>query len=256
METSPLELYETAYKLHYAENNIKDAVIYYQRLIKDFPDSNECGYAVIQLQKIKAHNVAENLSELTSSSSVKQSVSPLLIVALVVSLLALAAVLFSSVSLTKRIGKETERSALALNTMGKVVRGEYEDALSQIAKLKKMNLRDITPYELAADIYRKQKKYDAARKEYAMFFQMNPDLKPSVSEKKYMNYDEKNAAVKTKRNFVRQQPPPAKIPSPVIKKRRIRKKNRTAVKAPPPPPGKTKDKKGLFIVDPDSISYF
>lgn len=254
METSPLELYETAYKLHYADNNIKDAVIYYQKLIKEFPDSNECGYAVIQLQKIKAHNVAEGLNELTSSSSIKHSISPLVIIAFLVSLLALAAVFLNSTLYKKKIEKEAERSVLALNTMGKIARHEYNDALNQIEKLKKMNTRDITPYELAADIYRKQKKFDAARKEYAMFFQINPDLKPSTSEEKYMNYSEKKVAAEIKRRLVQQ--PAAKIPAPVMKKKPSRRKSRTAKKTPPPPPGQAKDKKGLFIVDPDSISYF
>ena len=254
MENSPLELYETAYKLHYAENNLNDAVTYYKQLIKEFPDSNECGYAVIQLQKIKAHNVAENLSELTSSSSGVSSKSPLLPVALVLSIIALLAVGLLFGTLKKSVDKEVDRATLALNTAGKVARGEYADALDLISRLKKMNSRDITPYELAAEIYRKQHKYTDARKEYETFFQMNPDLTPTPSELKYMNLKYKKVApVVTKKAAP---PAPKDIPSPAKTKNQIRRKKRTVKKRTPPPPGKAKNNKGLFLVDPDSISYF
>jgi len=47
MEKTPLELYETAYRLHYTENRVAEAKKYYEALVKEFPDSDECGYAVI-----------------------------------------------------------------------------------------------------------------------------------------------------------------------------------------------------------------
>jgi len=254
MENSPLELYETAYKLHYAENNLKDAVTYYKQLIKEFPESNECGYAVIQLQKIKAHNVAENLNELTSSSSGASTKSPLVPVAVILSVIALVAVGLVFGTLKKSVNKEASRAVLALNTAGKIMRGEYADALDMISRLKKMNSRDITPYELAADIYRKQNEYADARKEYETFFQMNPDLTPTPSELKYMNLKpHKVAPVVTKKVAP---PAPKEVPSPARTKKLTRRKKRTVKKRTPPPPGKAKNSKGLFIVDPDSISYF
>ena len=254
MENSPLELYETAYKLHYTENNLKDAVTYYKRLIKEFPDSNECGYASIQLQKIKAHNVAENLSELTASSG-PSAKSPLLPVAVVLSVLALLAAGLVYSTLSKKIDQETGRAALAMNTAGKIARGEYADALEMISLLKKMNVRDITPYEMAADIYRRQNKFTDARKEYETFFQMNPDLTPTPSETKYMNLKPKEVVPVVTKTIA---PKPKKVPPPVRKKRPTRRSRKRRVKkrTPPPQPGKTTKDKGLFLVDPDSISYF
>ena len=58
-ENSPLELYESAYKAHYIEGNIPEACRMYKTIIDEFPNSNECGYSVIQLQKIQANAVSD-----------------------------------------------------------------------------------------------------------------------------------------------------------------------------------------------------
>jgi hypothetical protein len=58
---SPLELYEKAYRLQYEENKISEACRLYKAIIDEFPDSNECGYAVIQLEKLIAGAVSEKI---------------------------------------------------------------------------------------------------------------------------------------------------------------------------------------------------
>ena len=55
LENSSLEIYETAYRLHYIDKRIDEALKYYEVLIREFPDSNECGYAAVHIQKIKAN---------------------------------------------------------------------------------------------------------------------------------------------------------------------------------------------------------
>jgi len=54
MATSPLELYEEAYRLHYEHQDASAARRIYETIISDFPESRECGYAAIQLQAIDA----------------------------------------------------------------------------------------------------------------------------------------------------------------------------------------------------------
>jgi len=58
---SPLELYEKAYRLQYDENKIPEACRLYKVIIDEFPDSNECGYAVIQLEKLIAGAASERV---------------------------------------------------------------------------------------------------------------------------------------------------------------------------------------------------
>ncbi|MBN1575463.1 MAG: hypothetical protein JW913_02865 [Chitinispirillaceae bacterium] len=256
METTPLELYETAYRFHYNENRLADAVAYYKKLLKEFPDSNECGYAVIQLQKIKAHDVAESLQALSASRA--PSLHPLVIISFLLALLALIASGYPILFLNKKISAEQKRASLSINALGKIARGENDKALILLAELKKLDTDDITPWELSADIYRKQSKFDEALKEYATFFQRNPGRKPSESELKFMQFKEKPVVNKPapkpviRKSSSRSSTPPA--PSPAVKKRPLR--TRTKLTKPPPPPGPAKQKNGLFLVDPDSISYF
>ncbi len=55
---TPLEVYNQAYTFHYVENRIADACRLYKEIIREFPDSNECAYAAVQLEKIAAEEVA------------------------------------------------------------------------------------------------------------------------------------------------------------------------------------------------------
>lgn len=256
METTPLELYETAYRFHYNENRLADAVAYYQRLIKEFPDSNECGYAVIQLQKIKAHDVADSLQSIISSRSRILFLAPLVVFSLLCTFLAFGALGYSYKSMRNKIALEQNRLSLALDALGKISRGENDEALKLLSELKKLYTGNIIPWELSADVYRKQRRFKVARKEYATFFQLNPNRKPTESELKFMHFKEKPVVKKrvsqpTIPQSVPRPTPPA--PSPTVKKRPLRPRTKVIK---PPPPGPQKQKSGLFLVDPDSISYF
>ncbi|MBN1980652.1 MAG: tetratricopeptide repeat protein [Chitinivibrionales bacterium] len=257
METTPLELYETAYRFHYNENRLADAIAYYQRLIKEFPNSNECGYAVIQLQKIKAHDVAENLQATVSSHAPNPFFIPLTAISLLLIFLAFGALGFSYRILNKKIALEQKRLSLAINALGKISRGENDEALKLLSELKKLYTGNIIPWELSADVYRKKRLFEEARKEYETFFQLNPNRKPVESELKFMRFKEKpvmeNRIIPPplKQSVSRPTPP---APNPKGKKRLLR--SRSKLTKPPPPSPPKKQKSGLFLVDPDSISYF
>ena len=261
MATSPLELYESAYRLHYIENRIPDAVIYYQRLIKDFPDSHECGYAVIQLQKIKAENVSNSISETTSQKLTRKKLSPLVIVSLVLATVSMLFSIYLYSTTAAQISRQKQLVSTALNALGKISRNQNEEALFLLNGLKTLQPEAIAPYELCADIYRSQNKFTEARNEYTTYFKNNPQKKPTASESAFMAL-EKTVAPKP---VITQKPskspvsnPPPEPLSTAAKKRLLKKRVKTATK-PPPPPTPTparKKKKGLYIVNPDSISYF
>jgi tetratricopeptide (TPR) repeat protein len=252
MEQTPLELYETAYRLHYNDNQINNSIAYYQKLIKEFPDSNECGYAVIQLQKIKANNVAQDLQSITNT---KNSV-PLLISSIALACALLAIILFGIlfIQFKRTTTTEQKRLSIALDALGKKLRGEDSEALELLNELKNIQIDNIFPYELSADIYRKQKKWDKSRNEYTVFFQRNPGRKPTSSESKYMAFEKESVIKKV----------PAVIPSrqliknnplPPSQKRKLSAKRKRKIRKKPPPPS-SKKSKGLYLVNPDSISYF
>lgn len=260
METTPLELYETAYRLHYHENRITDAVAYYQKLIEEFPDSNECGYAVIQLQKIKVHEVTDSLKSIIPSRKQTFCLSPLAIISLVLSVLAFVALGHSYRSLNKKIVLEEKRLSLALGALGNISRGEDNEALKLLSELKLFYAGNIIPWELSAYIYRKQLRFEEARKEYETFFRLNPNQKFVEKELILMQLKEKPNAEKqvlqpelqqTLQQSAPRPTPPA--PSATMKKRPLR--SRTDL-TKPPSPGPRNKKDGLFLVDPDSISYF
>ena len=255
MATSPLELYENAYRLHYTENRIPAAVELYKQLIKEFPDANECGYAVIQLQKIKAQNVAASFSESTPVANEKK-VNTIILVCLFLSIGSLLFSVYLYGNFSAQLRAEKKLSATAMNALGKIARNEPEEALQLLSELKRLNPKAIAPYEFAADIYRKQLKYDEARNEYNTYFKNNPGKKPTPSETTYMNYD--NRSEKTGMNS-RKPPQPStadalkKQLSPSARKK-LSSKKRTL--KPPPPKTSAKKKKSIYLIDPDSVSYF
>lgn len=81
--SSALQLYHAAYRLHYEANDLKEASRLYREILRHFPESHECGYAVVQLEKIGAGEVMKMLG-----NSGMQQVLP--VVALLTSLIALA----------------------------------------------------------------------------------------------------------------------------------------------------------------------
>ena len=254
MEKTPLELYETAYRLHYSEHRIPEAVTYYQRLIKEFPDSNECGYSVIQLQKIKATEVAADLATVTLS---KQPTNRIILPLFILLAAAMATNVYLYHHFTNRLKNEEKRISLAFNALSKISRGNHEDALIMLHDLKVLKKDDIMPYELCADIYRKDDKYDLAKNEYVTFFQVNTTAKPTENEKWFMELgDPKRNKVKSVVAKPAPQPEETSaVSQPVVKKPPVprTKTKKTELRQPPPP---AKSGNGLFLVDPDSISYF
>jgi len=170
MENSPLELYETAYRLHYAENKIPEALNYYEALIKEFPESNECGYAVVQIQKIKSNDVA-------ASIAVKGKSQPLALLSFLLCLLIIGGASGGWVLLQKKLNAAQEQTSLSVRALGNALNGNDEEALNLLNKMKLSSGADITPYELSAQIYRKTGKLDKARAEYDTFFSLNPEEK-------------------------------------------------------------------------------
>ncbi len=59
--SSALQLYHSAYRFHYEANDLKEACRMYREIIRNFPDSSECAYAVVQLEKIGAQEALKAL---------------------------------------------------------------------------------------------------------------------------------------------------------------------------------------------------
>ncbi|HEX2959550.1 MAG TPA: hypothetical protein VHO70_22130 [Chitinispirillaceae bacterium] len=242
MEQSPLELYETAYKLHYVENRIADALLHYQKIIEVFPDSNECGYASIQIQKIKAENLAHELKK------AGKILHPLSMVALILGALSLLLSSTFGMILNKKVTIESKRSALTLKALSKMQNGDDDGALKILTELKILSRKNILPFELSADIMCKQNKYGAAREEYSLFYKLNPRYVPTDTEKKAMQKidslksGDKKKAFSKKSNEVSLNDTKKSLISSATKKTSS--------------DNLTENFKQQLIVKPDSISYF
>lgn len=151
MADTPLELYEEAYKLHYHEKKIPDAVRLYETIIRDFPDSNECGYAFIQLQKVKANDISKMLKKGPSS------LYPMIIIAFIASILALTIAIIGTVFLFQQLRQEHHRSTLAMIALGKMYAGSDEFALKIIEEMKSSSQVDIITSEFTSDIFARKR---------------------------------------------------------------------------------------------------
>ncbi len=161
-ENSSLELYETAYKLHYIDGNISEACRIYKMLIDEFPNSNECGYAVIQLQKILANDVSDRVK--TGKSTALQNIVMILCV------LACIAAVAVSVGLLKKTNASIEALSLVSQALSLMYGGNDNDALELLNKAKTITrgtLKD--PYLLSANIYMNMQQYDKAREEFETY---------------------------------------------------------------------------------------
>jgi hypothetical protein len=94
---SPLELYEKAYRLQYEQNKIPEACRLYKAIIDEFPDSPECGYSVIQLEKLISGAVSEKIVVSSRNSTI------LAAVALAVSVLSLVGVIVAGMRYDKAV---------------------------------------------------------------------------------------------------------------------------------------------------------
>ena len=146
MADTPLELYEEAYRLHYHEKKIPEAARIYETIIRDFPDSNECGYAFIQLQKVKANDVSKALKKGPAS------LYPMLIVAFTSSFIAVIVAIIGTLFLFQQLRLEHQRATLAMIALSKIYCGKEDYALKVIDEMKASSPRDILVSELSSDI--------------------------------------------------------------------------------------------------------
>jgi tetratricopeptide (TPR) repeat protein len=236
MEQSPLELYETAYKLHYVQNRISDALLHYQKIIEVFPDSNECGYASIQIQKIKAENLANELKK------AGKILHPAAMVALILGAMSLILTATFGIILNRKVNLESKKSTLTLRALSRMENGDAEDALKILTELKILSSTNILPFELSADILAKQNKFTEAREEFSLFYKLNPRYQPTESEKKVIQkLNEKKSG--------------SKKSTPTKKSNEIslnsEKKDQAPVQV-----RKTVIEKDPLIINTDSVSYF
>ena len=218
MANSPLDLYEEAYRLQYHENKIPDAVKVYEAIIRDFPDSNECAYSVIQLQKVKANDITKALKKIPSG------VNSMLIVALMTSFFALAAALVGVLLLFREVKTEHKRTSLAIAALGKMYCGDETNALKILDEIKSISPRDVMAFEVSADIYRR---HDQPAKAIPI-----APLPTDMAETKDL--------VDTETIVVPKTVSAPQKPAAPLKPRRTE-----------PAPEKSQ-----LIVDPDSVSYF
>ncbi|MBD3344373.1 MAG: hypothetical protein GF401_04845 [Chitinivibrionales bacterium] len=111
MAESPLELYSKAYSLHYEQNRVGEACIIYKDIVNNFPDSNECAYAAIQLEKIGASEVAKKLKVKTGGAGA------LVYILLILNLLALGAASALGYYKIRQVDAKLSRSSQAIRKL-------------------------------------------------------------------------------------------------------------------------------------------
>jgi tetratricopeptide (TPR) repeat protein len=255
MEKTPLELYESAYKLHYIEKHTSEAIAIYEKLITEFPNSNECGYAAIQLQKIKTANILDEINEN------KSALHPLSMVAFLLSCLAILACGACVYYFKIQIKTEVKHRTVAVSALGKIISNTNDEALQLLSELKDMEKSSITPYELSAEIHKKNKRLDLAYKEYEMFFQRNPERHPTVSEVSAMEHiklliaqpnSKKSSSEKNSSDSSSFETKSTKSIDTVKPKAKIPEKKKSSE----PKQSLSEKNNEHLVVDPDSISYF
>jgi hypothetical protein len=244
MENSPLELYETAYRMHYVENKPQEAVGYYESLIRKFPNSNECGYSIIQLQKIKANDIAKALQKQKGKTPFPTVIASMLSIA------SFVAIVFGLILFGRYTKTTNQYTILITRALGKMYNGEDSDALALLSQAKGLKKQNIVPYELSANIYRRHNKPGLAQKEVTAFVELYPSFAKKHSLQNYtiLDVDQTDAVRNTTKNSTassnnKQQAEQKPSHSP---KR----------KAPPKKPSTNSGGDNLYIVDPDSISFF
>ena len=258
---SPLELYEKAYRLHYDEGRIPEACRVYKAIIDEFPDSNECGYAVIQLEKILAQNVTERINVSSRWTGV------LAFISIVVSLCCLAAVIFISNANTKTAQAKLSCVSLMSQALGKLSLGKDKQALDLLDDAKSATQgKDAAPYLLSADIYMKKQQYARAMAEYDALRKVSGSETIAKEEMVKAKAEEENAIRKpaaAERPFedtqvVQKSAEPAESPrpepsaaAPVVREIKPKVKKEPASVARPP-----KQKKAGGLSHSDSVSFF
>ena len=218
-ENSPLELYETAYKLHYIEGNIPLACRMYKAIIDDFPNSNECGYAVIQLQKIQANDVADRVHAATNYLAMFQiiAVTICIIVCLTLSIAAFLSI--------KKAKSDLEALSLVSQAISVLYAGNDTDALEILNKAKVVSRGAMSaPYLLTANIYMNMQQFTRAKAEYETYQRTSGKIDNAFKRMvaiKLERVDKKNQLIKSDSTpasevVAVQEPPPN--PAPVLAK--------------------------------------
>jgi len=158
--SSPLELYEKAYILQYDEGKTSEACRLYKAIIDEFPESNECGYSVIQLEKILAKNVSDRI---VVSSKMPMVLS---IIAVAVAICCLVSALIVGSIYVKTVNTQMGTLSLVNQALGKLATGKDKEAVLILdnAKISSQS-KDPAPYLLAADVYIKRQQYVRAMAE-------------------------------------------------------------------------------------------
>lgn len=159
---SPLELYERAYRLQYDENKIPEACRLYKTIIDEFPESNECGYAVIQLEKVLSSSVSERIIVSSRWSGIASTLS--LIVSLAVLLFI---IIFGSIYI-KSVNSRLSCISMVSQAIVKLQLGKDKEALELLNNAKSAGNKDMTPYLpylISADLLLKKQQYSKAMAE-------------------------------------------------------------------------------------------
>jgi tetratricopeptide (TPR) repeat protein len=264
MENTPLELYETAYRLHYVENRLPEAVGYYEALIKEFPDSNECGYAAIQIQKIKANDLVRILK------ARGKAVQPLSIIAMVLSVMLMIGFIGASILYLYKTKIDHQRQSLMTRAICRMYTGDYDEALKLLAQVKIIAKGDISPFDMSAAIYRKRRQFSEEKAEYEIFYQLNPNRTAPVETDVSSMVDKPDEVTQLKEGEEpfpsAPSPPVSTIDSPKSPPVTPLAKSTTAseasIRTPKvvPKPHKSapvkSEKPKSKILTPDSVSYF
>jgi hypothetical protein len=144
MANTPFELYEEAYRLHYREKKIPDAVKIYEAIMREFPDSSECGYAFIQLQKIKANAVTAGLRSNGGNS--------LAVVACAVSCAAVLIAVTGLLFAFHELRAEHHRTTYAVATLSELQAGKIPAARKILDAMIKQYPDDILARELSLSV--------------------------------------------------------------------------------------------------------
>jgi tetratricopeptide (TPR) repeat protein len=243
-DSSPLKLYQRAYELHYKERKISDACSIYEQLIKRFPDSDVSGYASIQLHKIHANEITRKMA--------RQLVPPFpVLLLLIVSVLLLAAAALMFGIHVRRLNDQHMKHSSVSRALAKMSADKDDEALDVLREVKISFRKDITPFALSAEIYRKNHDYLRARKEYETYRRLYPKDPLPEAEIEEINKEEDAHIKRLMEEKKKTKALPEEVVKAQAKKRATRavKRRRRRVVAPVKP-------KPKMLVPADSISYF
>lgn len=251
---SPLELYEKAYRLQYDENRIPEACRLYKLIIDEFPDSNECGYAVIQLEKIIAGTMSERINVTSRWNTV------LAVIAIVVSIAALVGVIFAGSIFTKSANARISSLSLVSQALAKLQVGKDKEALEILDNAKSIaKNKDMTPYLLSADIFLMRQQYAKAMSEFDTLKKLSGAESLAAQEMERAKAEEnsaKKAAMAEKApaetELPKTEPEPAKEkPEPPVREIKAKSKKEASAASRP-----QKQRKAPTTAHQDSVSFF